>query len=84
LFRSRSFKASSVPSHLPRRPNRRSGEIERDNDHQAGYLSGILLLVEGQISEPCDDGTLCKLSRHFQILTMLENDGYSSFTRMLE
>jgi hypothetical protein len=36
----------------------------------------ILLLVEGQISEPRDDGTHCKLSRHFKNLTMLENDGY--------
>ena len=36
-------------------------------------IQSILLLVEGEISEPRDDGIHCKLSSHFQILTMLHN-----------
>ena len=38
------------------------------------YLQhGLVLLVKGQIVEPLDDRTHCKLSTHFQNLSMLEN-----------
>ncbi len=41
----------------------------------------ICLLVEGKIAEPFDHSARCKLSSHFQILTMLNNNGYSPILR---